>query len=456
MHESPITKPQIPDAETTLVPETEPFEFVYIQREIDQKFIAARSLQIVESARSENAQSFIFLDKSARPLNEVVRETWRYTTDTPPPPTYFFNIGRELSSPLFSNQENGPHTTISPGLLNLLSDAEALEAYRRQYRGLNNLPEGAQVMIIDDVSSSGSTQRNALDALELMFPHIHFTFESFVPQHASIQKSDQEEPGLYFRNSSVHLGEYILPPWSHKPGITGVTDPIPSINETNLVSRKVPNRAERPETSPAIEHEQGMSGNEEEYELLPNQVNYNTRFTTPEALSNLSNALAVEVSGILSNIGQSSESENVRRLLQEVPNFVHTQSMSATLIEWEREPEVDVLVLNNLKALLYRFNSWCQQVRESVTSCTTDLDFDQREKLQIHLDNLQKIFLTNITERSEQFETMFTEDNNHTDYASTNEVLQLKKELKQILEKYISHSSEEELQELKHWLEAQQ
>lgn len=118
-------------------------------REIQQSLI-----RLINISRNEHHSCIFFLDKSARPLAWIFRQTWKglaekglIPKEEPMPAIRFINIGREQDEKMFE------------------SDSTAMELAKRKYK----VPDG-RILIVDEYSETGKSLDKAEKVIHKLLP----------------------------------------------------------------------------------------------------------------------------------------------------------------------------------------------------------------------------------------------------------------------------------------------
>jgi len=180
-----------------------------------------RTDKLINEITSGNYDSVIYLDKSARPIYWLVREFWDILAPGKPrPDTKFANIDAGQFFPELESRpsdEDIQDFEIPVSIINDLKKAFGNEFYKKDVNGKlildeNNQPIGKKIMIVDEISVSGSTLKLAQKILSTAFEGVYFSGE------------------MWYQTNRVEVASrlipYELPVWYHEtdPSGRGVGD----------------------------------------------------------------------------------------------------------------------------------------------------------------------------------------------------------------------------------------
>lgn len=147
-----------------------------------------------DSRNAGTTPNLIFLDKSARPISQLFRTIWdsMHKEESSKPNHGFLHVDRELWPELFEKDEAGILETALEGIKNRIISLErgrqALSEIRDNFgfrdsgyfdgRGLNG---ESDVIVIDEINSSGATLSIASAMLELAFPGLKVKSHVWMP-----------------------------------------------------------------------------------------------------------------------------------------------------------------------------------------------------------------------------------------------------------------------------------
>jgi hypothetical protein len=140
-------------------------EYRTISSAEQRKVIKRRALDLVKA--SEDVDTVIFLDKTARPLAHLCRRVWEaFCPEIPKPKVKFINIGSEKVSVLRDHavsQWHLPPFVPTSSLIDQVANERAL----KQIYGVENVEELSRVLkssegesrlVVDEASNTGNTQ----------------------------------------------------------------------------------------------------------------------------------------------------------------------------------------------------------------------------------------------------------------------------------------------------------
>ena len=226
------TKPKSQDANQALLQE-KPFE---ILTDPDQRReMRERAREVVRHIQEKGYSNLVFLDKSARPIQTLLRTVWKQKyPKTPFPKVNFVNIGRETSGrfeqiikdekKITDFWERGKYLDeATPESIAELVGPEEIERIKKEYSYLADAPDGAKILVIDEYSATGRSLGLAKKILETVFPQKD---SPNTPRLDVDTLAFAEADGTLFRGKA---GNY-MPPWSFgdlnpKYGTSGVVDP---------------------------------------------------------------------------------------------------------------------------------------------------------------------------------------------------------------------------------------
>lgn len=147
-----------------------------------------------DSRNAGTTPNLIFLDKSARPISQLFRTIWdsMHKEESSKPNHGFLHVDRELWPELFEKDEAGILETTLEGIKNRIISLErgrqALSEIRDNFgfrdsgyfdgRGLD---EKSEVIVVDEINSSGATLYIASAMMELAFPGLKVKSHVWMP-----------------------------------------------------------------------------------------------------------------------------------------------------------------------------------------------------------------------------------------------------------------------------------
>ncbi len=160
----------------------------------------AESSRLLAGERESNEpfDAALFLDKSGRPVRQLMHDIWSSVTDKPEPKSIFLNIDKRPWLNAMGLKDNGEYNLedIDPNLVSLdkvnpeylhkqLSALRALYLHPKDFDKLDEknldkvwqMPtrlDGKTIAIIDEVKSSGNTLRIATELLRRAIPEAKF------------------------------------------------------------------------------------------------------------------------------------------------------------------------------------------------------------------------------------------------------------------------------------------
>ncbi len=177
-----------------------------------------RALEVVEDIYRGKYSNLVFLDKSARPIQTLLRTVWdQQYPEVSFPHVNFINIGREKHGKFLLNPEE-------------------IKRIREQYSYLSNAPDGAKVLVVDEYSATGSSLKLAKKILDEVFsigndpttPRLSVDTLAFAKAEGALFKSKQE----------TYIAPWSFGNTSPNYGMSGVVDPS-SESLTAEASRKM-------------------------------------------------------------------------------------------------------------------------------------------------------------------------------------------------------------------------
>lgn len=175
-----------------------------------------RTDQVIEEILKEGCDTVIYLDKSARPVSFMVREMWDiFAPDKPKPDTKFANVDAHywLHDSEARPEQHEVHAMVVPqGVIQELQNAYKNEFYQKDENGnviLNNSnkPMGKKVLIVDEISVTGSSLLLAKKMFEAAFPGVEFETYAWL-QSTNVPHGDRLIPAE-------------LPVWYHESDVNG-------------------------------------------------------------------------------------------------------------------------------------------------------------------------------------------------------------------------------------------
>jgi hypothetical protein len=114
----------------------------------------------------DHADVVFYLDKSARPVSWLVREFWQVFSDTntPEPQTHFLN--------LHANESPGGARPSREDMIKLVQEGN-FDSYISAMREVYPDMAGKNLLVVDEVSVSGSTEELAYQIFRRAFPDAH-------------------------------------------------------------------------------------------------------------------------------------------------------------------------------------------------------------------------------------------------------------------------------------------
>jgi hypothetical protein len=191
-----------------------PIEFVSDEKM--RTIYIQRTSELIERILKEDCDTVIYLDKSARPVSLMVREMWDiFAPDKPKPDTKFANVDAHhwLNDSEARPETHEAHAMVIPqSVIQELQNAFKNEFYQKDENGnvlLNdsNQPIGKKVLIVDEISVTGSTLVLAKKMFEAAFPEVEFETKPW------LQSTNVERGG--------RLIPVELPVWYHEKDVSG-------------------------------------------------------------------------------------------------------------------------------------------------------------------------------------------------------------------------------------------
>jgi len=171
---------------------------------------------LIEKILKEDCDTVIYLDKSARPIYMMVREMWDiFAPDKPKPDTKFANVDAHY---WLHDSEARPEIheveamAIPQSVIEELQNAFKNEFYQKDEYGdvlLNdsNQPIGKKVLIVDEISVTGTSLLLAKKMFEAAFPGVVFDTYAWL-QSVPVQSGGRRAPTE-------------LPVWYHEADVNG-------------------------------------------------------------------------------------------------------------------------------------------------------------------------------------------------------------------------------------------
>lgn len=179
-------------------------------------FYVMRTDRLIQEAEIADVDTIFYLDKSARPIQWMVKEFWPiFAGDKPMPESKFANIDASEWLGKTSDEPRPDETEIFLAKI----PQEAIEELRETFRDPNNRDasvfDGKKVMVVDEVSVSGGSLGLAVKILSEAFPKAEFIGRAWM-----IPEKVKKGHGMYPKE---------LPVWYHKtdPRGRGVGDTKP-------------------------------------------------------------------------------------------------------------------------------------------------------------------------------------------------------------------------------------
>ncbi len=219
-------------------------EYKFFKSEYAREDIIERMDLMIENVRNRDVDTIVFLDRSARPLSWMFREGWKLKyPDEDIPDVKFVNIGT-------SSYFHGGDTSTLQGsdlslekfdeVQDLLCDGEqgkwmskrdiprewrdkideqtgVVEELKRVYK---DEFAGGSILVVDELSGSGSTQMTALRLFENAFPDADWHSVNFYKSEARFGDLERDKQKL---------------PWFRRPGLAGVLE----LPDNELLSSRV-------------------------------------------------------------------------------------------------------------------------------------------------------------------------------------------------------------------------
>ncbi len=175
-----------------------------------------RTDKLIEEMLKEDYDTVIYLDKSARPVSLMVREMWDiFAPDKPRPDTKFANVDAHywLHDSEARPETHEVHAMVIPqSVIQELQNAFKNEFYQKDENGnvlLNgsNQPIGKKVLIVDEISVTGSSLVLAKKMFEAAFPGVEFGTKPWL-QSTNVERGGRKIP-------------VELPVWYHENDVNG-------------------------------------------------------------------------------------------------------------------------------------------------------------------------------------------------------------------------------------------
>jgi hypothetical protein len=246
---------------------------------LDGTTLRSRHLLSEERESPQPFDAALFLDKSGRPVRQLMHDLWDSVTDKPEPKSLFLNIDKRpwLRAMGFKDGEEYNLDDIDPSMVTLdavdprylqreLTALRALYLNPSDFKEIDeeNLEEtwemptqldGKTIAIIDEVKSSGNTLRIAVELLRRAFPKAHFEGIWWSdPGTVSWQGGEDV-------NFKKQWAARVVPPWydARKESGRGVGDiDIPysttSPSKAQRIGRSVLSAPERDSTGSYVSH----------------------------------------------------------------------------------------------------------------------------------------------------------------------------------------------------------
>lgn len=196
-----------------MVDEQQLLDIDYLDDDRLRAFYVMRTDRLIQEAESEEVDTMLYLDKSARPIQWMVREFWPiFAGDKPMPESKFVNID---ASTLLGRSESEPRPD-EQDIYDAKIPEEVIQELRTIFIDPSNrdvsMFDGKKVMVVDEVSVSGGTLSLAVKILSEAFPRAEFVGRSWMT------------PEKVKRGYGIYPKE--LPVWYHKidPRGRGVGD----------------------------------------------------------------------------------------------------------------------------------------------------------------------------------------------------------------------------------------
>ncbi len=211
--------------------ENNPIEYQTLTDPDQRDLMAERARKMVEQIKEGGYTNLVFLDKSARPIQTLLRDTWkREYGQTPFPLTNFVNIGTEITDKFEKDSEKTGFFSedfekyLTPEKVEQVIGRNEMDRLRNDYKYLSDAPDGSQILIIDEYSATGNSLIAVKKILEAIFGRndaagigsIYFDTAAFASADSDTLFATSK-PGK--RKAPWSVGEF-----DKRYGITGIVD----------------------------------------------------------------------------------------------------------------------------------------------------------------------------------------------------------------------------------------
>ncbi len=207
-------------------------EYLVLNDRESRRRLEERSFQLIDLIKERRVDSLVFLDRSARPLAWLIKDLWQRTQKEPLPDIAFVNIGRGTYGHEGAQAilDKGARFGIGPN--NRVESRAQESALQGKWLTIKDMPwvwneavigadpylselvkvfgdrfNDKNVLIVDDIAASGSTQILAIGLFTLSFP-----------------KARLFSSTSYFVTTWDIEGDRKNIPWHATPGTAGVLE----------------------------------------------------------------------------------------------------------------------------------------------------------------------------------------------------------------------------------------
>jgi len=196
-----------------MVKEQNLMEVEYPDDERMRAMYVSRTDRLIQEAEKLEADVILYLDKSARPIQWLVKEFWPiFAPDKPAPESKFVNIDASEWLGKTSDEARPGEDEIYSAEIPQEAIEELRAVFRDPTRPDKSVFDGKQIMVVDEVSVSGGSLSLAVKILSQAFPEASFNGRAWM-----IPEKVKRGHGMYPKE---------LPVWYHKvdPRGRGVGD----------------------------------------------------------------------------------------------------------------------------------------------------------------------------------------------------------------------------------------